>query len=76
MPEKVVIGTAELWHGDCLEVLPLLPQFDLALTDPPYGTGGWRRDASGAGSNPAAKLVREQWDDGALRALDEALGPN
>lgn len=69
MPEKVVIGNAELWHGDCLEVLPLLPQFDLALTDPPYGTGGWRRDASGAGSNPAAKLVREQWDDGALEWL-------
>ena len=69
MPEKVTIGSAELWHGNCLEVLPLLPQFDLALTDPPYGTGGWRRGASGAGSNPAAKLVREQWDDGALEWL-------
>ena len=37
MPEKVVIGTAELWHGDCREVLPMLPRFDLVLTDPPYG---------------------------------------
>ena len=37
MAEKVVIGNAELWHGDCREILPLLPQSDLILTDPPYG---------------------------------------
>ena len=38
-PERVVIGDAELWLGDCREVLPLLPAFDLVLTDPPYGIG-------------------------------------
>jgi len=36
MAEKVVIGNAELWHGDCLEVLPLLPKADALVTDPPY----------------------------------------
>ncbi len=32
MAEKVTIGNAELWHGDCREVLPTLPKHDLALT--------------------------------------------
>ena len=38
-PERVVIGDAELWLGDCREVLPGLPSVDLILTDPPYGIG-------------------------------------
>ena len=39
MPEKITIGNAELWHGDCREILPTLPTFDLICTDPPYGIG-------------------------------------
>ena len=39
MAEKVVIGNAELWHGDCREVLPLLPRFAAVVTDQPYGLG-------------------------------------
>jgi len=34
--EKGVNGNSELWHGDCLEVLPLLPKADALVTDPPY----------------------------------------
>lgn len=30
---------ATIYHGDCREVLPLLPKVDLVLTDPPYGVG-------------------------------------
>lgn len=39
MAEKQTIGNAELWLGDAGEVLPLLGDFDLLLTDPPYGLG-------------------------------------
>ncbi len=38
MADKVVIGSAELWHGDALEVLREWQErrFDAVLTDPPY----------------------------------------
>lgn len=32
--ERVVIGNAELWHGDCRDVLPLV-QADACVSDPP-----------------------------------------
>lgn len=38
MMEKVVIGNAELWHGDCLDLLSSL-QADAVISDPPYGMG-------------------------------------
>lgn len=28
-----------IYHGDCREILPTLPAFDLVLTDPPYASG-------------------------------------
>ena len=31
------IGDAELWLGDCLEILPTLGKVDAVVTDPPYG---------------------------------------
>ena len=49
MAEKVTIGNCELWHGDCREVLPLLPPVDLVLTDPPYGIGAYKTGTMGGG---------------------------
>lgn len=28
-----------IYHGDCRDILPLLPKVDLVLTDPPWGLG-------------------------------------
>ena len=39
MTEPVRIGDAELWLGDCLEIIPTLPKVDAVITDPPYGVG-------------------------------------
>ena len=36
MAEKVIIGDAELYLGDCLDVLPMLGKVDAVVTDPPY----------------------------------------
>lgn len=41
--EKVIIGNATLYRGDCLEVLPTLGAVDAVITDPPYSSGGMVR---------------------------------
>ena len=47
MSERVVIGDAELWLGDCREVLPLLARVDAVITDPPYGVDLGSTNGSG-----------------------------
>lgn len=66
-------GGITIYHGDCREVLPGMTGADLVVSDPPYGTGGWRRPATGAGGNPMAQLVREEWDDGAVEWVDGSV---
>ena len=60
-PEKVVVGNAELWLGDCRAILPTLPTVDLVITDPPYGIGA----DVGAGKSAnkwAADTGEKRWD--------------
>lgn len=69
---KEVIGLATLYLGDCLTILPTLPQAGAVITDPPYGIAdiwskgserhGWTKANNEAG-------VRNEWDD---KPLDEA----
>ena len=37
--QKVVIGDATLYLGDCRGILPMLGKVDAVITDPPYGIG-------------------------------------
>jgi DNA modification methylase len=39
MTEPVIIGSARLYLGDCLDVLPTLPRVDAVITDPPFNVG-------------------------------------
>jgi len=52
-----------IYHGDCREIMPTLGQFDLLLTDPPYGIG----EAAGKNkSRSKATVARDygvsEWD--------------
>jgi site-specific DNA-methyltransferase (adenine-specific) len=47
MEEKVTIGNAELWHGDCLELMQSIHDgsVDMILCDLPYGTTACKWDS-------------------------------
>jgi DNA modification methylase len=50
-----------LYHGDCLEILPLLEPVDLVLTDPPYGV---RRDKGFGGFGGfGTPIARKRFED-------------
>lgn len=74
MAEKVVIGNAELWHGDALEVLPLLPAVDAVITDPPFNAG---KAIANDNLDPKAwrafcnRLALALWTNGAPNVLVE-----
>ena len=71
MLEKVEIGTATLYLGDCLQIMPTLGRVDAVVTDPPYGIG------EAAGKNASRGVLAkardygvESWDDA---TADEAV---
>ena len=84
-PEKVVIGNAELWLGDCRDVLPMLADesIDIILTDPPYGhnnnngdlISNWEkalgRPASIVDASAARPIANDGMDD--MKAVVDAM---
>lgn len=64
---SVTLGNATLHQADCTEVLDLIPECDLLLTDPPYGIGfaaqptKWQRRAG---------QEAQEWDDAPAPSLE------
>ena len=61
MSEKVVIGNATLYLGDCMEILPTLGKVDAVITDPPYGLGDWNNRGTNA-ARPFDSDSTQEWD--------------
>ncbi len=68
MTEKVIIGNAELWHGDCLPICAALI-VDSVLMDPPYGM----RYASGHATDSLWGAARSIVGDSTTAARDTIL---
>ncbi len=70
-------ASVTIYHGDCRQIIPHLGQFDLVLTDPPYGTedcgGGYGRRQN---HSPDGRLGRTIHGDKdlAVAATGLALG--
>lgn len=61
-------GVVSLYHGDALELLPLLPRADAVVTDPPYGETSLEWDVWPDGWPDLAALVAPQvWCFGSTR---------
>lgn len=70
---REVIGSCELYLGDCREILPTLPKVDAVVTDPPYGIGESAGKAATRTSGLASRLRdasryrrdygTDDWDD-------------
>ena len=65
-----------LIHGDCRDMLPLLPKVDLVLTDPPYGIRADQRQQKRANKQGGAALAPSKdygdsdWDHSPLSLGD------
>ena len=66
MKPTVIIGDAELYLGDCRDILPHLPKVDAVITDPPYGIGEAAGKGRGRDGNCGA-LTFDQHRAGALQ---------
>jgi len=64
-----------LYHGDCRDVLPLLPEGVAAvvLTDPPYSSGGFQESGRSAGSIGTRTSETIQYDNLSTRGYERLM---
>lgn len=71
----VIIGDAELYLGDCLEILPMLKKVDAVITDPPWrasnGSRINRRPGDGMGVAPSRISTSLKY--GSIGVFDKGL---
>ena len=68
-PQKVEIGNATLYLGDCMDVLPTLAKVDAVITDPPYGLG----ELSGTTSKKRNRNAYAGFDDTEQNIIDNVI---
>ena len=61
--QKVVIGDATLYLGDCMEILPMLGKVDAVITDPPYGIGAASQSFMGIKKRGNSKCAPRDYGD-------------
>ena len=62
--KPVIIGNAELYLGDCRDILPLIGKVDAVVTDPPYGIGESAGKNKSRGKLAVAKdFGDDDWDN-------------
>ena len=64
MMQKVVIGSATLYQGDCMDLMATLADkaFDLAIVDPPYGIDMDGGKIGIDGCAQAKHYIKKDWD--------------
>jgi len=57
-----IIGKCEMYHADCMEVMKRYPDeyFDLAIVDPPYGSGIYIINGVGSNIDPHKPTARKE----------------
>lgn len=72
---KVSIGDATLYLGDCLEILPTLGRVGAVITDPPYGEQTHANAKSNRGTGSGKKAINfESLTPDGLRQILEMCG--
>ena len=75
--EKVEIGGATLYLGDCREILPTLGKVDAVVTDPPYVIGAVSAGNMASKSGGWADMMNSSlWFSAWYREVDRVLHPD